>query len=260
MFMKISLKFLESGLKYGLFCILTLLLANAASPDSTSQDGHGISAADMDRSVKPGDDFYHYANGGWLKRTEIPPDRASVSAFNMLNDLANKRTAGLIEEAAKSNAPAGSGARKIADLSHSYMDEAGIEAKGASPLRPHLEAIAAIRDKRELAHALGESMRADVDALNNTNFHTPNLFGLWVAPDFNDSEHYTAYLMQGGLQLPDREYYLAGDEHMRKIRTQYQTHIAAMLKLVGYSDVDARAAHVFELEHEIARSEEHTSE
>jgi putative endopeptidase len=257
MFMKISLNFLENGLKYGLLCILTLLLANAASPDSTSQDGHGIRAADMDRSVKPGDDFYQYANGGWMKRTEIPPDRATVSAFNTLNDLANKRTAGLIEQAAKSDAPAGAGARKISDLYHSYMDEAGIEAKGTSPLRPHLEAIAGIRDKHELARALGESMRADVDALNNTNFHTPNLFGLWVAPDFNDSEHYTAYLMQGGLQLPDREYYLAGDEHMRKIRTQYQTHIAAMLKLAGYSDVDARAARVFELEHAIA--EKHVS-
>ena len=83
-------------------------------------------------------------------------------------------------------------------------------------LRPHLEAIAAIRDKRELARALGETLRADVDALNNTNFHTANLFGLWVAPGFNDSEHYAAYLMQGGLQLPDREYYLADSEQMRK--------------------------------------------
>ena len=92
--------------------------------------------------------------------------------------MSNKRTAALIEEAAKSNSPAGSNARKIADLYNSYMDEAAIEAKGIAPLRPHLEAIAAIHDKRELARALGESLRADVDALNNTNFHTPNLFGL----------------------------------------------------------------------------------
>ena len=100
------------------------------------------------------------------------------------------------------------------------MDEAGIEAKGLSPLQPHLDAIAAIRDKRELARALGESLRADVDALNNTNFHTDNLFGLWVAPGFNDSEHYTAYLMQGGLELPDREYYLSDSADMREIRSQ----------------------------------------
>ena len=123
-------------------------------------------------------------------------------------DLSNKRTAALIEEAAKSNAPAGSNARKIADLYNSYMDEAGIEAVGLSPLKPQLDAIASIKDKKELAWALGQTLRADVDALNNTNFHTANLFGMWVAPGFNDSEHYAAYLIQGGLQLPDRDYYL----------------------------------------------------
>ena len=79
---------------------------------------------------------------------------------------------------------AGSGERKMADLFNSYMDESAIEAKGMAPLKPHLDAIAAIHDKKELAHALGETLRADVDALNNTNFHTANLFGLWVAPGF----------------------------------------------------------------------------
>ena len=137
------------------------------------------------------------------------------------------------------------------------MDEAAIEAKGLAPLRPHLEAIAAIRDKRELARALGESLRQDVDPLNNTNFHTPNLFGLWVAPGFNDSEHYAAYLLQGGLQLPDREYYLADSDRMRDIRTKYQAHISAMLKLAGFTDTDARAEHIVELEHAIA--EKHLS-
>src|SRR5258708_5129315 len=137
------------------------------------------------------------------------------------------------------------------------MHEAGIEGTGLTPLRPHLDTIAAIHDKRELAHALGESLRADVDALNNTNFHTANLFGLWVAPGFNDSERYAAYLLQGGLQLPDREYYVADNDRMREIRTQYQAHVSAMLKLAGFSDTDARAARIFELEHEIA--EKHLS-
>jgi len=137
------------------------------------------------------------------------------------------------------------------------MDEAAIETKGLAPLRLHLDAIAAIHNQHELARALGESLRADVDALNNTNFHTPNLFGLWVAPNFNDSEHYTAYLMQGGLQLPDREYYLASDDRMRDIRTKYQAHISAMLKLAGFSDTDARAGRIVELEHAIA--EKHLS-
>jgi len=238
--------------------ILTLIAAACAQETSKSDSSrHGVAIANMDRSVKPGDDFYHYANGEWIKRTAIPADRGSVGVFTGLSDLSNKRTVGLIEQVAKSNSPAGSESRKIADLYNSFMAEAGIEAKGLAPLRPHLDAIAAIHDRRELARALGESLRADVDALNNTNFHTANIFGLWVAPGFNDSEHFTAYLMQGGLQLPDREYYLADTDSMREIRTGYQAHISSMLKLAGFNDSDARAARILELEHSIA--EKHTS-
>lgn len=234
-----------------------LLLALATSSAGQPEPGapHGIDIAGMDRSVKPGDNFFQYSNGGWLKRTEIPPDRPGVSVFSTLQDLSLKRTSALIEDAAKSSPPAGSGKRKIADLYHSYIDEAGIEAKALEPLKPHLETITAIHDKKELAHALGESLRADVDPLNNTNFHTANLFGLWVAPDFNAPEHYTAYLLQGGIELPDREYYLNDSEHMRQLRDQYQKHVAAMLKLAGFSDPDPRAAKIIELEHAI--SEKH---
>ena len=243
--------------KFAVACVATSALAvatTAYAQDAPAPETHGIAVASMDRSVKPGDDFYQYANGEWIKRTEIPPDRAGVGVFTKLGDLSNKRTAGLIEEIAKSNPPEGSSARKVADLYKSYMDEAAIEAKGLAPLRPHLDAIAAIRDQRELAHALGESLRADVDALNNTNFHTANLFGLWVAPGFNDSEHYAAYLLQGGLQLPDREYYLADSEHARQLRARYQTHIAAILKLAGFTDTDARAIRILELEHAVAET------
>ena len=240
-------------------CLLLgcLALAFATSSAWQTEPGapHGIDIAGMDRSVRPGDDFFQYSNGGWLKRTEIPSDRPGVSVFSTLQDLSLKRTSALIEEAAKSGAPAGSGKRKIADLYHSYIDEAGIEAKALSPLKPHLETITAIHDKKELAHALGESLRADVDPLNNTNFHTANLFGLWVAPDFNAPEHYTAYLMQGGIVLPDREYYLNHSEPMRQLRDQYQKHVATMLKLAGFSDPDPRAAKIIDLEHAI--SEKH---
>jgi putative endopeptidase len=232
--------------------LLALAALTAQSQDASKPDTHGIAIENMDPSVKPGDNFYEYADGGWIKRTEIPPDRSRIGVFSTLDDLSNKRTVGLIEEAVKSNAPAGSNTRKIADLYSSYMNEAAIEAKGLEPLRPHLEAIAAIRDKHELARALGENQRADVDALNNTNFHTANLFGLWVAPGFNDSEHYAAYLLQGGLQLPDREYYLADTTRMRDIRTKYLAHIATMLKLAGFTDTDARAQRIFDLEHAIA--------
>jgi putative endopeptidase len=227
------------------------------SQDAAKTETHGIAVDNMDPSVKPGDDFYDYANGNWIKRTEIPPDRSRIGVFTGLDDLSNKRTVGLIEETVKANAPAGSNTRKIADLYTSFMDEATIETKGLAPLRPRLDAIAAIRDKRELSRALGESLRSDVDALNNAVFHTANLFGLWVAPDFNDSEHYAPYLMQGGLQMPDREYYLADTGRMRDIRTKYQAHISAILKLTGFTDTDARAQRIFELEHAIA--EKHIS-
>ncbi len=236
---------------------LLALHAQNAPTAAPKQETHGISVANMDPSVKPGDDFDLYTNGAWIARTEIPPDRPNVSVFAVLSDLSNKRTIALIEETAKANAPAGSNSRKIADLYNSYMDEAAIESKGLAPIRPHLDSIAAIHDKHDLARALGETLRSDVDALNNTNFHTANLFGLWVAPGFNDSEHYAAYLLQGGLQLPDRGYYVANTDRMREIRTKYQTHVSNMLKLAGFTDTDARAKGVVDLEHAIA--EKHIS-
>ncbi len=238
-------------------CAFGFAFVVSYAQDAPKQETHGIVVANMDRSVKPGDNFFEYANGDWIKRTEIPPDRSRIGVFSTLADLSDKRTAALIEEAAKSGGPAGSSARKIADLYNSYMDEAVIEAKGLAPLEPHLKAIAAIQNKTDLAVALGESLRADVDALNNTNFHTPHLFGLWVAPGFNDSDHYTAYLLQGGVQLPDREYYLADSQRMRDIRTKYQAHVSAMLKLAGFTDTDARAERIVQLEHAIA--EKHLS-
>lgn len=259
--MKISRKNLLMA--HAFACILIALpLVTAGGEDPAKHDApqpqvHGVNVASLDRTVRPGDDFFQYANGEWIKRAQIPADRGSVDMGTALIELSDKRTADLIAEVAKNGAPADSKSRKIADLFNSYMDEAGIEAKGLTPLQPHLDAIAAIGNKRELARALGESLRADVDALNNTNFHTENLFGLWVAPGFNDSEHYAAYLMQGGLQLPDREYYISDSADMRDIRSKYQTHVATMLRLAGFSDTDARAARIIGLEHAIA--EKHLS-
>jgi putative endopeptidase len=231
---------------------LAVALALVAHAQPAAPGSHGIVLANMERSVKPGDNFYVYANGGWLKRTVIPPDRSRIAVFSALADLSNKKTLILIEEAGKANPAKGSNGQKIADLYRSYMDEAGIESHRLTPVEPYLKAVAAIGDKTQLAHALGESLRADVDPLNNTNFHTDNLFGLWVAPGFSDAAHYAPYLLQGGLELPNRDYYLSDSDSMRKIRTKYQAHVAAMLKLAGFTDVDARAARIFALEHAIA--------
>ncbi len=232
----------------------------AQAPSSTR--AHGIAVANIDTSVKPGDDFYHYANGAYIKRTTLPSDRASLGVFNTLADQSFKQVASIIEDAAKSaaaatpaanNAAANPDQKKIADLYHSYMNEPAIEAHGVAALKPRLSEIEAISTPHDLAAALGASVRADVDALNNTNYHTQNIFGLWVAPGFNDPDHYAPYLLQGGLALPNRDYYLTDSPHMGEIRTAYKTHIAAMFALAGLTDGDARATRILALETAIAK-------
>jgi endothelin-converting enzyme/putative endopeptidase len=255
------MKFLPEPLtlviKSAAMCTLALSLLPASAQDAATPDTHGISVTNMDKSIKPGDNFYLYCNGDWIKNTPMPADRARLSVFSALDDIANKNTAAIIEETAKSDASGNSSKRKIADLYNSYMDEKAIDAKGGEPLQPHLKAIAGITNKKELAYAIGQTLRADVDALNNTNFHTNHLFGLWVAGGFNDPDHYAPYLLQGGVQLPDREYYLSTSEHMKEVRTKYQAHVSAMLKLAGFTDTDARAEKILALEHAIA--EKHLS-
>lgn len=230
-----------------------LLCLALTAPAQTQSQTHGISTANMDPKVRPGDNFYLYANGGFVARTILPADRASIGVFNVLTDAASNNIAAIIEDAAKTNGPTGSDEARIADLYHSFMDEPGIEAHGLDSLKPHLVAIDTIKNAHELAAALGLSLRADVDALNNTNFHTANLFGLWVAPGFSDPDHYAPYLMQGGLELPNRDYYLADTASMKAIREAYLIHIAAMFRLAGLSDPDTRAARVLALETAIAK-------
>lgn len=201
--------------------------------------------------MRPGDEFYLYANGTWEKNAQIRPDRAAESPSSDIYDKHEQSLQELILAAAKAQ---DTNSRRLADFYHSYMDEAAIEAAGTKPLEPRLKAIAAISDKRQLARALGETLRADVDALNMTNFHTDNLFGLWVAPGFEDSDHYHGYLMQGGIVLPDREYYLSDSESMREIRTKYEQHVATLLKLAGFDNPDDRAKRIVALEHAIAQT------
>jgi predicted metalloendopeptidase len=208
----------------------------------------------MDPSVAPGDDFFRYANGTWLKGSEIPADRSSWGAGAMLTESASKEVRALIEGAAAGNPAAGSDARKIGDFFASYMDEAVIEAKGVKPLQGELAHIKAIPHRQGLAAYLGSRLRADVDPLNNTNFYTDNLFGLWIAQGLEDPEHHVPYLLQGGLGMPDREYYLADDQRMADDRAKYRAHIAAVFKLAGIAEADAKAARILDLEIKIAKA------
>ena len=147
------MKFIPKSLNFSLSCFAIIAFGLAAfAQDAPKQETHGINVGNMDRSSKPGDNWYDYCNGDWLKRTEIPPDRSRIGVFSGLADLSDKRTASLIEEAAKS---AGPKASKIADLYNSYMDEAGIEAKGMAPIEAQLKAIATINEK-SVGHGPGE--------------------------------------------------------------------------------------------------------
>jgi putative endopeptidase len=220
-------------------------VANAGPAPGVDLDG-------IDRAVAPGDDFYLYANGTWMKGAEIPADRSAWGAASVLDELTSKRTADLIEGTVKSAAPEGSDTRKIAETYTTFMDEERIEAKGLGPLEPALDRVAAIADKVALARALGETLRADVDVLNATNLYTPNLFGLWVAQDLDEPTKYSPFLLQGGLGLPDRDYYLDNAPRMAEIRTKYVAHIGKMLALAGIPDPAATATHIFDLETKIA--------
>jgi putative endopeptidase len=207
----------------------------------------------MGQSVAPGDDFNAYANGGWIKATPIPADKSRYGISTILADETRKRTLALIQESAGAGSAASGDVRKIADFYASFMDEAAIESKGIAPLKPQLDAIAAIADRHALARALGGQLRADVDPLNATNFETGNLFGVWIAQGLTDPSHNLPYLLQGGLGMPDRDYYLSTTPHMAELRKQYQAHIAAMFKLAGFEDPSARAGRVFGLELKMAR-------
>jgi endothelin-converting enzyme/putative endopeptidase len=210
-------------------------------------------AAEKSMTVLPGDDFFRYANGDWLAKTEIPADKPGWGAMGALAEETNQRIVKMIEVLAgqKDISPE---ARKVSDYYSAYMNEAAIEKAGTAPLKPYLAKIDAIKDKAGLTQALGESLRADVDALNATNFYTENLFGVWVAPGLHDSAHNTPYLLQGGLGMPDRAYYLDKSKRMADLRDGYRKHIAAMFKLAGYDNVDQRAQRVIDLETAIAQT------
>jgi predicted metalloendopeptidase len=234
--------------------VLGATLAAVLLPAGGSPAGHVIDLVGIDRAVAPGDDFFAYANGTWIKNAAIPSDRADYGAGAMLIEKTNEQVRGLIQDAAKGNPKPGSDAQKVGDYYASFMDEAGIEAKGLSPLKPEMDRIAAIKDKQSLSAYLGTTLRADVDALNATDLYTDHIFGVWITQAFSDPRRNVPYLLQGGLGMPDRDYYLMKSAKMADIRAKYRAHIAAMLKLAGVPDADAKAARIFALEVEIAKA------
>lgn len=210
-----------------------------------------VSTQDMDRSIKPGDDFYQYANGGWLRTVEVPAGQASYGTSAMLIEKNNQRVRELIQSAASAHSAKGSLAQKVGDYYASFMDEAGIEAKGLAPLADEMAMIAAIKDRSSLSAYLGTTLNTEVDGLTANADH---IFGVWVNQSFEDSKHYVFHLLQGGLGMPDRDAYLDPSPKMAALRAQYQAHIAAILKLADVADSGTKAARILALEIRIAQA------
>ncbi|MFB2682329.1 M13 family metallopeptidase [Shewanella mangrovisoli] len=212
----------------------------------------GINLAAMSPKVKPGDDFYTYANGEWMKTTEIPADRSSTGAFLVAFQETEKHKTSLIADLVKAEHAAGSDDARIADFYKAYTNTAAIDAAGMKPMEADLASYQAIADKHALSAALGANLRADVDPLNATDFFTENLFGIFVTQGLATPGEVLPYILQGGLGLPEREYYLSDDPKMVEIRTAYRAYIETLLTDAGISDAAARADRIFALEHKIA--------
>jgi endothelin-converting enzyme/putative endopeptidase len=230
----------------------SFVLGLSACAPTAPVDG-GVNLAAMDTSVRPGQDFYAYANGAWQRDTEIPADRSSIGAFYVASLETERQNTELINGILESNPAAGSDEARIANFYRAYLDVAAIDAAGMAPVQADLERFAAIANRRDLSRVLGEQMRADVDPLNATDFHTENLFGVFVTQGLATPGEVLPYFLQGGLGLPEREYYLSNDPDMARLRTAYRAYIQQVLSLAGISDAAARAQRIFDLETRIAR-------
>jgi putative endopeptidase len=226
----------------------------AASATTAAAPAIGIDLAGIDKAVKPGDDFDEYANGAWRKATEIPADRASTGTFLKVFEKSEQRNADIIQNAGKDNPAAGTPARRIADYYAAYMDEAAIEKRGLAAIDADLKAIDAIADKRALSEAFGKQVRADVDPLNATNYDTEHLFGVFVSQSLAEAKGNVPYLLQGGLGMPNRAYYIESDKEMVDARAKYEAYVAKLLELSGTAGAAAKAKAIVALETKIARA------
>ena len=213
----------------------------------------GIRKDWMDIAAKPGDDWFSYANGKWIASTEIPADRSNIGGFWIADQETEKNLEALVKEITASEPEAGTDAAKVKAFYAAYLDTAAIDAAGMKPVEADLARFAAINDKKALAEVLGSQVRADVDPLNSTNFETENLFGVFVTQALKGGE-VVPYILQGGLGMPEREYYLSSDAKMAGLRTSYRTYIADMLKAAGIADADAKAQRIYDLEMKIAQA------
>ena len=220
------------------------MVASAAAAAEKSPPDWGFDLAGMDRSVKPGTDFFEYANGLAVKAIVIPPDRTNYGSFIALADLSEKRVHGILDEAsalgtAQAAIPV-DGIAKAGALYHAFMDEKAAEAHGATPLKPELAEIAALKTPADFAALQGRAQ---------SSFHG-SLFGMDIQPDAKDPTKYAVGLAQDGLGMPDRDYYLTAQFADKKAK--YAGFVTKMLTLAGWPDPAGSAASVVDFEQKIA--------
>jgi predicted metalloendopeptidase len=204
----------------------------------------GIELAHFDRSVRPQDDFYRYVNGGWLKTTQIPSDRAEFGSFSALAEESQKRIRSIVEEnAGQSSQSQDPGQQKIGDLFKSFMDEKKRNDLGLRPIEHELARVDALTSKDEIAPLMAH--------LEATHVRTP--ISIYIAQDDKDPQHYIAYLGQSGLSLPDRDYYLLDEERFRQIRRAFSKHLEKMLTMMGDLSASQDSTSILELETALAR-------
>lgn len=206
-----------------------------------------IDKANMDLSARPGDNFYEYANGSWLKKNPVPGSKTRWGSFDMLREESSKRVQSLLEDAQK-NTGRDRITQIIGDFYASGMDSAAIEAKGYTPIKPELERLASLSSVNAVVHEA---------ATLRTYGMGGALFGMNVGPDRKNVTVYIPSISQGGTSLPDRDYYLKDDQRSTTIRNAYKAHVQKMFALVGEDAASstASAAAVLKIETALAKAQ-----
>ena len=207
----------------------------------------------VDTTITPGDDFFAYANGAWLKANSIPAGKERWGVRSAIDALTAPRVAQLIDDARA--APAGSSARKVADFRSAYLNESAIEGRGLSAITPQLDIIGRLSDRRSLTRHLGRNVPADVDPLNLGVFRSAHVLGFAVVRSIHGEKTNDVFLVQGGLGLGDRDRYVGTDAGRQSLRTRYQAYIARVLTLAGFDRATERAARVLSLEIALAEGQ-----
>jgi len=202
----------------------------------------GFDLSGIDAKVRPGDDFFEYANGAWVARTRIAADKTRVGMFEALTDKTQDQMLAIIEEAAASGAAPDTPAGKIGALYRAYMDQARIESLDAAPIAGELDAIRSAASAADLAVLMGRARGG----------FGPSLFAVAVSPDEKDPTHYAVYASQSGLGLPDRDYYLR--DAFKSQLAQYRDYAARLLDMIGWADASRRAEDVVAFETRIAEA------